>query len=439
MRREGNLKNKEELEKEKEERERMKSRNKEEREKKKQKEREKKEKQKEKEKLERLKREERIKKEREEKERQKQLEKENKYKLKEEREKEKQKEREEREKLRKKEKEEREKEKQKLKEEKMAYNKRFQIVSAKLTRGNLGILSNKYNDTGKLSQNSYFVRQSYYSKKLYSKKRRHSHKKIQPKNRIPKVEPKKNLGKTALKVKPKRNDDEDESEAEPIDFEEKLMKFPRFRAKYGKNYVLKNKNKYSNLESYLTEKKMGATNRTNSTISEVDEEEKNNKNIKKGKLGKIKNKGKISMDKKMKQILGKHYKILLDDPLNPYGTCWPSNFLKAGYDTGFEYHDFQSGVPVLKLKSLGKKSLPPIKKKGMNFTNNTSIYSPNKNSKSQNMFPGTSGKKNFNTEFYEIKTNKSDNLTFIKDKMNNKNDEDNNKLNDIIEENENQI
>ena len=73
-------------------------------------------------------------------------------------------------------------------------------------------------------------------------------------------------------IKPKRYDD-DESESEPIDFEEKLMKFPRFRAKYGKNYVLKNKNKY--LNSYLAKEseKMGATKKTNLTISEADEEE----------------------------------------------------------------------------------------------------------------------------------------------------------------------
>ena len=34
------------------------------------------------------------------------------------------------------------------------------------------------------------------------------------------------------------------------------------------------------------------------------------------------------MNKKMKEILGKQYKLLINNPLNPYGTYWPSNFLK---------------------------------------------------------------------------------------------------------------
>ena len=156
------------------------------------------------------------------------------------------------------------------------------------------------------------------------------------------------------------------------------MKFPRFRAKYGKNYDLKN-NKFINLNKYLAnslgknfldnknegeiENKMGGTKRTNLTISEVDENEEKNKNTRKGVIPQLKPKGKanLNMNRKMKEILGKQYKILLDDPLNPYGTFWPSNFLKAGYDTGFEYEDFQSGVPVLKLRNLGRKQLPPLK------------------------------------------------------------------------------
>ena len=100
-------------------------------------------------------------------------------------------------------------------------------------------------------------------------------------------------------------------------------------------------------------------------------------------LSQIKQKGKLNMDKKMREILGKQYKLLVDDPLNPYGTFWPSNFLKAGYDAGFEYDDFQSGVPVLKLKNLGKKQLPPIKKKGLSFKDST-INSPHKNKSGQN-------------------------------------------------------
>ena len=30
----------------------------------------------------------------------------------------------------------------------------------------------------------------------------------------------------------------------------------------------------------------------------------------------------------MKEILGKQYKLLINNPLNPYGTYWTSNFLK---------------------------------------------------------------------------------------------------------------
>lgn len=70
------------------------------------------------------------------------------------------------------------------------------------------------------------------------------------------------------------------------------------------------------------------------------------------------------MDKKMKEILGKHYKLLLDDPNNPYGTAWPSNFLKRAFDTGFEYNDFQAGVPVLRLKKSWKKAVTSNQEKG---------------------------------------------------------------------------
>ena len=112
-------------------------------------------------------------------------------------------------------------------------------------------------------------------------------------------------------------------------------------------------------------------------------------------LSKVKPKhAKINMDKKMREILGKQYRILVDDPLNPYGTCWPSNFLKAGYDAGFEYDNFQSGVPVLKIKSLGKKQLPPIKKKGLHFNNENSIYSNYKNTGVQSFHIPYSGNKN---------------------------------------------
>ena len=434
----------------------MKFREKEERQRKREKEKEEKERLKEKEIEERNRKEEKNKREREEKERQKQLEKENKLKLKEEREKKKLKEREEREKEKKREKEEREKQKLKLREERRLYNERFQNIN----RGRINQNRNPFSINSSKNrpiqpQGGYFQRQSYTSNKLFKRKRRFSHKRIQPKNRIPRLEPKKNLGRTALKIIKPRRYDEDESDSEAVDFEEKLMKFPRFRAKYGKNYTLKNKNKY--LTSYLnesagknitkySENRMGATRKTNLTISEVDEEEEKNyryKNLKKGKLGQIKPKGKFNMDKKMREILGKQYKILLDDPLNPYSTCWPSNFLKAGYDTGFEYDNFQSGVPVLKLRSLGKKQLPPIKKKGMHFNENgNSVYSPKRNSKNQNLYPGTSAKKNNNNTGenfnFDYKVNKSDTFQFqlINNNKNNDKEEDFRKSNGITEANE---
>ena len=227
-----------------------------------------------------------------EKERQKQIEKEEKYKLKEERERQRQREREERERQKQKEKEEREKEKQRLREERKRYNERFQNAS-KLLRLNNGYQRSttqpKYGgDSGRSrQQGAYYQRLAYNSSRLYQRKRRHSHKRIQPKNRIPRIEPAKKLGKTTLKIiKPKRYD-EDESETEQQgDFEEKLMKFPRFRAKYGKNYVLK-KNKFVNLNTYISdslnkhfgdyqrpreiENKMGNTKKTNLTISEEKE------------------------------------------------------------------------------------------------------------------------------------------------------------------------
>ena len=295
---------------------------------------------------------------------------------------------------------------------------------------------------------------AYNSNKLYRRKRRHSHKRIQPKNRIPKLDPKKNLGKTTLKIiKPKRYE-EDESESEDGDFEEKLMKYPRFKAKYGKNYVIKSKNKSVNLNTYANsfgkktidyqrpkelENKMGSTKNTNLTISEVDEEEKNNKNknLRKGRLSQIKTKGRINtnsnLNKKMRDILGKQYKLLVDNRLNPYGTFWPSNFLKVGYDAGFEYDDFQSGVPVLKLRNLAKKPLPPIKKKGLNFNNDNSIYTPNKNQTGKHFYPITSTKKTSHEEISDINPNKSDNFKAANIKLNT---EENKQLKGITEENE---
>ena len=121
----------------------------------------------------------------------------------------KQKEREEREKEKKREKEEREREKQRLREERRKYNERFQNASAKIKR-NFGRYNQNQNpidynqNYGKGTQTGGYFQRMSYSNKLYRRKRRHSHKKIQPRNRIPWVEPKKNLGKTSLKIiKPK--------------------------------------------------------------------------------------------------------------------------------------------------------------------------------------------------------------------------------------------
>ena len=412
----------------------MKLRNKEEREKLKEKEREEKEKIKEKEKYERIKREEKIRREREEKERQKQLEKENKIKLKEEKEKQKKKEREEKEKDKKREKEEKEQEKQRLKEERKRYNETFQNSSVKL-RKNIGRIFIKPNNKNinkiiekEVKQGTFNKRKAYNSSKLYKIKRKNSHKRIYPRNRIPRIEPKQNFGKTTLKIlKPKRYE-EDESESEIDDFEYKLMKFPKFKAKYGSKYKFPN---YKEMEFKIERKK------TNNilTISEVDEEEEEknnkNKNNKKGKLSEVKPKGR--MNKKMREILGKQFKLLADDPLNPYGTFWPSHFLKAGYDTGFEYEDFQSGVPVLKLKNLGKKQLPPIKKKALNTTKiDTSVYSPNRNT---GIYPGSSFKKS-HEETWDIKTIKSDQIKMNNIKFNRKEDN-TKKINCITENNDN--
>jgi len=238
-------------------------------------------------------------------------------------------------------------------------------------------------------------------------------------------------------MKPRRYDDE-ESQIELGDFENRLMKFPKFKAKYGKNYLLKEKT--ITFENYMNEmeesdkNKMRLTKKTNITITGNEEEEKNNRKkiLRKGQLNQIKLKGGKHMDKKMREILGKHYKVLLDDPLNPYSTCWPSNFLKAGYDAGFEYEDFQSGVPVLKLRNLAKKQLPPIKKKEANFNNDTN-FTPNKVSLSQYFYPGNLIKKNLTEIGYDIKVNKSENLK----NNNTSKKEEEVTLDGIMEENEN--
>ena len=117
-------------------------------------------------------------------------------KLKEEREKHKQKEREEREKLKQREKEEREKGKIKLREERKRYNERFHNAS-KLIRGINARIFHKSNTQPKFKElkiiqyGSFYQRLAYNSKRLYQRRRRHSHKRIQPKNHIPRLEPKK--------------------------------------------------------------------------------------------------------------------------------------------------------------------------------------------------------------------------------------------------------
>ena len=446
------------MEKEKEERDKMKMKEKQEREKQREKEREQKDKIREKEKDEKKKLEEKNKRDREEKERMKQREKEEKYKQKEERDKQRLKEREERERELKKEKEKKEKQKQKLRDERKRYNERFQnnnnykLIAKNLKNSNSkNKARNPFNLPQTRSQGNYYQRQAYNSKKfLFVKKRRFSHKRIQPKNRIPYIEAKKKLTKTSMKIiKPKRYD-EDETDTEVADFDDKLLKFPRFKAKYGKNFILKktnNKNKFINLTSYISnhsgkniidykrpemEKKMGETKKTNLTISEVEEEEEKNLKKRKMPLSKVKPKNaKFNMNKKMREILGKQYKLLVNDPLNPYGTYWPSNFLKMGYDTGFEYENFQSGVPVLKLRSLAKKPLPPVKKKGqgLHFNNDGSgIYSPNKIGNKQFMYPNTTTKKTINSEDngkddkdLTIRINKSQTIK-VSNNINNKNE-----------------
>jgi hypothetical protein len=343
-----------------------------------------------------------------------------------------------------------------MREEKIRYNEKFQSAS-KLRDNNRkinlkSIIQPKFKDKEKnVQQGGYYQRLAYNSSKLFRRKRKNSHKRIQPRNRIPRIDPKKVLGKTTLKIiKPKRYD-EDESESEHGDLEEKLMKIPRFRSKFGKNNFSKQKNKFINLNSYFSgqkpreiENKMGGTKKTNLTISEVDEEEKNYKNkiLRKGALSQVKPKGRLNsnLNKKMREILGKQYKLLVNDPLNPYGTFWPSNFLKAGYDVGFEYDDFQSGVPVLKLRNLGKKHLPPIKKKSLNYLNNdntintiNTITTPNKITDGKHLYPITSAKKNFREEICDSKQVKSENLKVINIKLNT---EENQKLKGINEEKE---
>ena len=283
----------------------------------------------------------------------------------------------------------RDQEKQRLKEERQKYNERFNNTNIRR--------KNRVNLDKPLGM--HYLRNAYESKRFF--KRRNSHKRIQPKKRIPKLEPKKNLGKTTAKIIwPKKYDNEDEQE-EFVDFEPKLMKFPKFKDKFGKNYLQKNKNKFLNISTYGNDLSKRKKIKSYLTISEVDEQEENNKtvkNIKRTKLNNIKSKGMMNyyMDSRLRNLLSTQYKFLVNDRLNPYGTFWPSQFLKMGYDTGLQYEDFNAGVPVLKLKSLGKKKLPSIKKRGMSTINTNTITT------TQNFYSKSSFRKNPNNKLEKL-------------------------------------
>ena len=265
-----------------------------------------------------------------------------------------------------------------------------------------------------------------------------SQKKILPRRRLQQIEFMKNYAKTTVKILKPNKSDEDESEDEFGDFEKKLLVFPKFREKYGKNFLVKNNNNKIIVNSIINkyggdypyqrlraiERKIEGAKKTNAnaSISEVDEElyKKHNNRRNERSISQIRPKGKYNliMNKKAKEILGNsRYSRLLDDPLNPYGTFWPSVFLKAGYDVGFEYDDFQSGVPLLKLKYLGgKKQLPPIKKKLLHFNDSNNIFSPNKKGATC-QYPGSSSKKNFKEDIWDIsRVNKSDNIKLFNTK-----------------------
>ena len=64
----------------------------------------------------------------------------------------------------------------------------------------------------------------------------------------------KKIGKSSIKIIKRKRYDEDKSNSEVTDFYNKLMRFPKFKVKYGKNFVLKkpNKNKFVNLTSYIS-------------------------------------------------------------------------------------------------------------------------------------------------------------------------------------------
>ena len=116
---------------------------------------------------------------------------------------------------------------------------------------------------------------------------------------------------------------------------------------------------------------MLSTGKTNITVVDDNKKDKakneyetsfgnNNKKYKLNDL-KIKNGKKYEKNTQKEITQPETYKLIPNDPLNPYSTSWASNFLKAGYDSCFEYNEFTSGVPKLKVRNLKKKTLPPIK------------------------------------------------------------------------------
>ena len=59
----------------------------------------------------------------------------------------------------------------------------------------------------------------------------------------------KKIGKSSIKIIKRKGYDEDKSNSEVTDFDNKLVRFQKFKVKYGKNFVLKKPNKYKFLNS----------------------------------------------------------------------------------------------------------------------------------------------------------------------------------------------
>ena len=154
-------------------------------------------------------------------------------------------------------------------------------------------------------------------------------------------------------IKPKKYD-EDETDTEVDDFDDKLMKFPRFKAKYGKNFILKknnSKNKFVNLTSYISnhsgkniidykrpemEKKMGDTKKTNLTITE--EEKEKNRNLLE--LGKKYN----DVEKTYQLVLQNISSLVEEEKQNPLNVQMD----KEGNDEGGNENQFELTSDELK-------------------------------------------------------------------------------------------